>query len=135
MSKDFPMVAGALYSRITIETGVEASVIVCGHFLDALNAQLAAKRSRMTRKIELMGRDKVTREMLYDFRQLSDDCDCMTGLVTAWRDVRPDSTYYLTTTSEIRDIAEHAYEVVIRQDIIDIPDAARFASYRPEGDR
>ena len=95
----------------------------------------------MTRKIELIGRDKVTREMLYDFRQLSDDCDCMTGLVAAWRDVRskmdvrPGSTYYLTTTSEIRDIAERAYEVAIRQDIIDIPDAARFASYRPEGDR
>ncbi|MDE2518058.1 MAG: hypothetical protein O0X96_05730 [Methanocorpusculum sp.] len=140
MSKDFATAAGALWSRLAVETGVEASVVVCGHFLGILSALCNAKKIRLIRKVQIAGEANATREQLADIEQIDKDQKLLDELNANWgevrrkMDVRPGSVYYLTTTEQIQKITSSALEIAIRQDLIDIPDATRFASYRPEGD-
>lgn len=141
MTKDYPTAAGALYSRLAIETGVEASVIMCGHFLGAIQAQLRVKQSKIARKIELQGKEAMTPELAYDLRILNEDCKKMEALSSTWEqirrymDPRPGSKQYLETSAGVRKLAEQAYEIGIRQEVVDLPDASRFGGYKLEGDR
>lgn len=141
MTKDYPTAAGALYSRLVIETGVEASVMMCGHFIGAIEAQLRVKYSRMVRKVKVQGMEALTPEMAYDFYILIKDCEKIEELSVTWEEIRTNmkpqngSTQYLDTSAGMRKLAARAYEIGIRQEVVDLPDASRFGGYKLEGDR
>lgn len=141
MTKDYPTAAGALYSRLVIETGVEASVMMCGHFIGAIEAQLRVKQSKIARKIELQGKEAMTPELAYDIKILNEDCKTMEALSSTWEQIRTNmkpqngSMQYLDTSGGIRKLAARAYEIGIRQEVVDLPDASRFGGYKLEGDR
>lgn len=140
MSKDFPTVAGSLWARLATETGVETSTTVCGYFISIVKAQCVVKRDKLTAKIQAVGAENATTDQVFQLEQLSKDLKHLEQLDAEWSACRmsmqpmPGSTYYLTTTTQIQHISSGVLEIAIRNDLIDIPDAAKFAAYRPEGE-
>ena len=140
MSKDFPTAAGSLWARLATEIGVEASITTCGYFISIVKAQCVIKRDKLTDKIQAAGAENATTDQVFQLERLSKDLKRLEKLDDDWAEVRksmkpqPGSTYYLTTTTQIQKISSGVLEIAIRNDLIDIPDAAKFAAYRPEGE-